>query len=64
MYSKFERQQDKRLFGEKAVVFHGATWAAITEKVTPRKCIVWNEASGQPAYKPLPGFEADFEDEE
>jgi len=64
MYSKFERQQDKRIFGEKANVFTGSTWAPVTERITAKKTIAWNENSGQPSYIPLPGFEAEFEAEE
>merc|ERR1712142_1243610 len=51
MYSKFERQQDKRNFGERHTVFTGATWAVIPDKIAPTKQIVWNEATGQAIYK-------------
>jgi len=51
MYSKFERQQDKRNFGERHTVFIGATWAVIPDKIAPTKQIVWNEATGQAIYK-------------
>lgn len=54
MYSKFERQQDKRIYAEKKVVFKGASYAFQSEKIKPERSISWNE-EGLPQYKTLGG---------
>jgi len=54
MYSKFERQQDKRIYAEKKVVFKGASYAFQSEKIKPERSISWNE-EGLPSYKTLGG---------
>lgn len=54
MYSKFERQQDKRVYSEKKVVFKGASYAFAPDKIPAARSIVWNE-EGLPSYVPLGG---------
>jgi len=50
MYSKYERQTDKRQYKEKKVVYGGPTWAIPTEKIRPTKIVKWNE-EGLPTYE-------------
>jgi len=52
MYSKFERQQDKRVYAEKKTVFKGPSYAFPAERIAAGRSIVWNE-EGLPSYVPL-----------
>merc|ERR1719323_2091211 len=52
MYSKFERQQDKRVYAEKKTVFKGPSYAFPAERIAAARSIVWNE-EGLPSYVPL-----------
>jgi hypothetical protein len=63
MYSKFERQQDKRIYGERQVIFTGPVYGFPAEKITARKTIKWDENSGLPTYVFLPGFTDEDEEE-
>merc|ERR1712240_300416 len=56
MYSKFERQQDKREFGERQTVFSGPVYAPLIERIQATRGLKWNENNGQPEYYDLPGF--------
>lgn len=50
MYSKYERQTDKRQYKEKKCVYGGPTWAMPVEKIRPKKIVKWNE-EGLPMYE-------------
>jgi len=57
MYSQFERQKDKRKYGERHEVFRGETWVFPPDRITARRKINWDENTGLPSYECLPGFE-------
>jgi troponin T len=50
MYSKYERQTDKRPYTEKKNVYGGPTWAMPVERIRPQKIVRWNE-EGLPIYE-------------
>lgn len=50
MYSRFERQQDKRSYVEKHVVFTGPTYLYPPDRIAPTRGIVWEEESCIPLY--------------
>jgi len=62
MYSKYERQKDKRNFGEKHVVFHGPTWCFPAEKVKPVRTVKFNPDTGLPEYEEIEGAEEQAEE--
>ena len=62
MYSKYERQKDKRMYSERHVVFHGPTWLFAPERIKPDKTIEWDENTGLPSYVDMPGGEAPQEE--
>jgi len=51
MYSKYERQKDKRSYGDRQVLYTGPMYAVPTEKIPPQKIISWTE-EGVPIYGP------------
>ena len=51
MYSKFERQQDKRSYGQKHSVFQGPTYLHETDRIAAQRGITWDEDTGIPYYK-------------
>jgi len=55
LYSRFERQPDKRAYGEKFTVFTGPTYLFPAEKIKPERIVKWDENSGLPIYEDLPG---------
>jgi len=55
LYSRFERQPDKRVYGEKFQVFTGATYLFPAEKVAPTRIVKWDENTGLPLYEEIPG---------
>lgn len=52
MYSKYERQKDKRAYKERKGCFEGPVFAAPTEKIRPSKSVKWTE-EGLPLYEDL-----------
>jgi len=50
MYSKFERQQDKRSYGQKHEVFQGPTYLHETDRIPAQRGITWDEDTGIPYY--------------
>jgi len=50
MYSKYERQKDKRSYGERTVIFTGPTFVLPPERIRPSKIVKWNE-EGMPQYE-------------
>lgn len=55
MYSKYERQKDKRNYGERQNIFVGPMYGYPAARITPCKKFGWNE-NGVPEYEDLPGF--------
>jgi troponin T len=64
MYSPFERQKDKRSYGERHVVFHGPTWKYPAKRIRPRKIVKWDEDTGLPIYEEIEGAAQEPEEEE
>lgn len=64
MYSKYERQKDKRSFGERHTVFHGPTWLFPAERVRPTKTVKFNADTGLPEYEEIPGAEGEHGEEQ
>lgn len=62
LYSRFERQPDKRVYGEKYTVFTGPTYLFPAEKVSATKIVRWDENTGLPIYETIPGMEAPAEE--
>jgi troponin T len=62
MYSKYERQKDKRNFGARHEVFHGPTWRFPAEKVKPTRTVKFNPDTGLPEYEEIEGAEAAAEE--
>merc|ERR1719232_1491220 len=57
LYSRFERQPDKRAYKEKFTVFSGPTYLFPAEKINPTRTIKWDEDSGLPTYEGGPAGE-------
>jgi hypothetical protein len=55
MYSKYERQKDKRSYDERHVIYTGPQWAIPVERINPTKIVRWSE-EGLPIYEE-PGAE-------
>jgi len=53
MFSKYERQKDKRNYKERKTIYVGAQYATPTERIKPSRMVKWNE-SGMPNYEDLP----------
>lgn len=49
MFSKYERQKDKRSYEERLVLFTGPQFLSPPERIKPRKIVRWNE-EGMPIY--------------
>lgn len=50
MYSKYERQKDKRSYDEKKTLYTGPMYSGPAEKIRPQKIVRWNE-EGLPIYE-------------
>lgn len=55
MYSRYERQKDKRNFHDRHTVFHGPTWLYPPAKIQPQRIVKWDEDSGLPVYEEIGG---------
>merc|ERR1712170_104450 len=64
MYSTYERQKDKRDYGDRHQVFHGPTWRYQAERIKPHKIVKWDEDTGLPIYENMEGVEVDMAEEE
>jgi troponin T len=64
MYSPYERQKDKRTFGDRHVVFHGPTWKYPAKRIRPKKIVKWDEDTGLPIYEEIEGAAQEPEEEE
>lgn len=49
MYSKYERQKDKRTYVDRKVLYTGPQFTSPSERIKPNKSIAWNE-EGIPTY--------------
>lgn len=58
MYSRYERQKDKRTFSDRHVVFHGPTWKYPAKRIRACKIVKWDEDSGLPIYVEMEGADA------
>jgi len=56
MYSKYERQKDKRPYGERKDLYTGPMWGCPPERIKPKKIVKWNE-EGLPLYETVDGAE-------
>jgi hypothetical protein len=54
MYSKYERQKDKRTYPERKVVYTGPQYILPAEKIKPSRIVKWND-SGLPTYEDIEG---------
>lgn len=49
MYSKYERQKDKRSYEDRLQLFTGPQFVSPPERIKPQKMIQWND-EGLPVY--------------
>lgn len=52
MYSKYERQKDKRSYDERLQLYTGPQYLYPAERIKPKKIIRWND-EGMPIYSEL-----------
>ena len=57
MFSKYERQKDKRNYKDRKNLYVGPCYVHPPERIKPSKSLKWNEA-GMPTYEDLPEGEA------
>jgi troponin T len=57
MYSKYERQKDKRSYDDRKVLYTGPMYGTPPERIKPQKAVKWNE-EGLPIYE---GSEGDVQ---
>ena len=50
MYSKYERQKDKRLYGERQELFKGPMYSDPVPRVNPKKKVNWDELTSTMYY--------------
>ena len=50
MYSKYERQKDKRSYDDRKVLYTGPQFGFPAERIRPTKIVRWNE-EGLPIYE-------------
>jgi len=53
MFSRYERQKDKRTYGDRHVVFHGPTWCYPAARIAPKRIVRWEEDTGLPIYEEM-----------
>jgi len=49
MYSKYERQKDKRSYEDRLSMFTGPQFVSPAERIKPQKAVRWND-EGLPTY--------------
>ena len=54
MYSKYERQKDKRTYPERQVVYTGPQYILPADRIKPSKIVKWGEG-GLPVYEEIEG---------
>ena len=54
MYSKYERQKDKRSYGQRQQLYTGPQYLYPAERIVPARTIQWGE-DGLPSYVDLGG---------
>jgi len=54
MYSKYERQKDKRPYSERKTLYSGPQWGYPPDRIKPQKIVKWSE-EGLPMYEELAG---------
>jgi len=54
MYSKYERQKDKREYKERKDLYTGPIWGCPPERIKPKKIVKWSE-EGLPLYETMDG---------
>ena len=75
MYSKYERQKDKRSYGQRKEIFYGPNWAEEVQKVKPTRVVRFfsdqgpeveelGEGEAPPAAEAAPAEEAEAPTEE
>ncbi len=57
MYSKYERQKDKRNYGARKDIFTGPQYLYPAERIKPQKIVCWGE-DGLPVYEEMQGGDA------
>jgi len=53
MFSKYERQKDKRNYKERQTLYTGPQYVQPPERIKPSKVVRWNEG-GMPTYEDAP----------
>lgn len=53
MYSKYERQKDKRAYGDRKELYTGPQFGSPADRIKPQKIVKWSE-EGLPQYEELP----------
>jgi len=53
MFSKYERQKDKRTYDDRKVLYTGPQFGCPAERIKPQKIVAWNE-EGLPTYQEGP----------
>ena len=53
MFSKYERQKDKRSYKDRKTLYVGPCYVKPPDRIKPSKSVKWNEA-GMPTYEDLP----------
>jgi len=62
LYSRFERQPDKRAYSQKFQVFTGPTYVLPSERIASTRIVKWDENTGLPVYEAIPGMEGAAEE--
>jgi len=56
MFSKYERQKDKRTYGDRKVLYTGPQWSGPAERIKPSKIVSWNEEGPTYEEQPMGGY--------
>ena len=59
MYSKYERQKDKRGYVDRKVIYTGPQFILPPERIKPNKIVRWSE-DGLPQYVEVAGAAAEW----
>jgi troponin T len=57
MFSKYERQKDKRTYVDRKVLYTGPMFGGPADRIKPNKIVKWNE-EGLPLYEEMGGAAA------